>query len=102
MIAAETHERAEWLAGPSKRKFLGRQLGERILLPSPAEAAAYPYTGEDQAATDAKFAGVVRGSLDTVAEALQTLLDDSELMITTRRRASWALARVAARASQSR
>jgi luciferase family oxidoreductase group 1 len=86
VIAAETDERAEWLAGPSKRKFLGRQLGERILLPSPDEAEAYPYTAEDQAAIDAKFAGVVWGSPDTVAEALQTLLDDTgadELMVTT-------------------
>jgi alkanesulfonate monooxygenase SsuD/methylene tetrahydromethanopterin reductase-like flavin-dependent oxidoreductase (luciferase family) len=56
------------------------------LLPSPDEAPAYPHTGDDQAAIDAKFAGVGCGSLDTVAKALQTLLDDTgadELMITT-------------------
>jgi alkanesulfonate monooxygenase SsuD/methylene tetrahydromethanopterin reductase-like flavin-dependent oxidoreductase (luciferase family) len=86
VIAADTDERAKWLTGPSKRKFLGRQLGEWISLPSPDEAEAYPYTAEDQAAIDVKFAGVIYGSPDTVAKALQTLFDDTaadELMITT-------------------
>jgi hypothetical protein len=32
VIAADTDERARWLAGPSKRKFLGRRRGDRILL----------------------------------------------------------------------
>jgi len=71
VIAAETYERAHWLAGPSKRKFLGRQQGERILLPPPAEAAAYPYTEQDKATIDERFARVVIGSPETVREGLQ-------------------------------
>jgi luciferase family oxidoreductase group 1 len=86
VIVADTDERAQWLAGPSKRKVLGRSLGERILLPSPQEAAAYPYTDDDRAALERKFANVVIGSPGTVAKQLQALLDETdvdELMVTT-------------------
>jgi luciferase family oxidoreductase group 1 len=86
VIAADDDERAQWLAGPSKRKFLGRRRGESILLPTPGEAAAYSYTKEDQAAIDAKFASVIVGGPKTVGKHLQSLLADTganELMITT-------------------
>jgi luciferase family oxidoreductase group 1 len=86
VIAADTDERAQWLAGPSKRKFLGRRLGDRILLPTPEEAASYPYTEEDLAAIAAKFASVIVGGPDTVGKGLQAVLDDTgadELMLTT-------------------
>ena len=86
VIAADTDEHARWLAGPSKRKILGRLLGQRILLPPPDEAAAYPYTEEDRAAIDAQFADVLIGSPATVADGLRALLQDSgadELMIKT-------------------
>ncbi|HEX4252939.1 MAG TPA: hypothetical protein VH008_34075 [Pseudonocardia sp.] len=86
VIAADTDARAQWLAGPSRRKFLGRLLGERILLPRPEDAAAYSYTAADRAAIDEQFAGAIAGGPDTVREQLTALLDSTgadELMLTT-------------------
>jgi len=86
VIAADTDARAHWLAGPSKRKFLGRGLGDRILLPRPEEAADYPYTEADRAAIDTKFASVITGGPDTVGDRLRALLEATgadELMLTT-------------------
>lgn len=86
VIAADSDDHAHWLAGPSKRKWLGRKLCERILLPTPEEAAAYPYTDEDQAAIDAKYASVVIGGPEAVGKGLQAVVDATgaqELMVTT-------------------
>ncbi|WP_245765771.1 LLM class flavin-dependent oxidoreductase [Nonomuraea jiangxiensis] len=86
VIAAEDDERAEWLAGPTRLKVLSRVRGERILLPSPEEAAAYSYTEEDRAEIAARSGGVLVGGPATVAERLQAVLDGTgtdELMITT-------------------
>ncbi|MEO3872434.1 hypothetical protein ABGB18_26775 [Nonomuraea sp. B12E4] len=59
--------------------------GERILLPSPEEAA-YPYTGEDRAEIAARSGGVLVGGPATVAGRLRAVLDGTgtgEPMITT-------------------
>ncbi|WP_051581418.1 LLM class flavin-dependent oxidoreductase [Pseudonocardia acaciae] len=87
VIAADTEEHAEWLAGPSKLKFLARRSGRSILLPPPEQAAAYPYTDQERAAIDAQFATVLVGSPDTVRDRLRALAEDTgvdELMLTTR------------------
>jgi luciferase family oxidoreductase group 1 len=86
VIAAEDDERAEWLAGSTRLKVLSRVRGNRILLPSPEDAAAYPYTADDRAEIAARSGSVVVGSPDTVTKHLQTVLDDTgtdELMVTT-------------------
>jgi luciferase family oxidoreductase group 1 len=86
VIAAETDERAEWLAGSTRLKVLSRVRGRRILLPSPDAAATYPYTGEDRAEIAARSGAVLVGSPDTVSKSLQTVLDATrarELMVTT-------------------
>ena len=86
VIAAEDDERAEWLAGSTRLKVLSRVRGHRILLPSPEEAAAYPYTGDDRAEIAARAGSVVVGGPETVAKHLRTVLDDTgadELMVTT-------------------
>ncbi|MEV0996632.1 LLM class flavin-dependent oxidoreductase [Nonomuraea sp. NPDC050202] len=86
VIAAEDDERAQWLAGPIRLKVLSRARGSRILLPSPEEAAAYPYTGDDRDEIAARAGAVLVGSPATVAEHLQAVLDGTgtdELMITT-------------------
>jgi luciferase family oxidoreductase group 1 len=86
VIAGSTDEHARWLAWPSKRKFLGRRLGRRILLPAPEEAAAYPYTEEELAAINAQFKDVILGSPATVGAGLHALVQNSgadELMIKT-------------------
>jgi luciferase family oxidoreductase group 1 len=86
VIAADTDERAQWLAWPTKRKFLGRRLGKRILLPTPEEASTYQYTDEDEAFLAEKFASTIIGGPETVAKGLEMLLEDTdadELMLTT-------------------
>lgn len=86
VIAAEDDERAEWLAGSTRLKVLSRVRGNRILLPSPEDAAAYPYTDSDRAEIAARAGGVLVGGPETVAKHLQTVLDDTgtrELMVTT-------------------
>lgn len=86
VVAAETDEHAEWLAGPLKLRRLSRHHGRPIPLPSPEEAAAYPYTDEDRAFLRDRFGSMTVGAPDTVRTALETLLADTgaeELMITT-------------------
>ncbi|MGH3628734.1 MAG: LLM class flavin-dependent oxidoreductase [Sciscionella sp.] len=86
VIAAQTDERAEWLAGSTRLKVLSRIRGRRILLPSPDHAASYPYTEDDRTQIAAQSSGVLVGSPDTVRKALQNLLHTTqahELMVTT-------------------
>jgi len=110
VIAADTDEHAERLAGPTRLKVLSRLRGRRILLPSPEDAAAYPYTDADRAEIAARAGGVLTGSPDTLRSRLRDLLDRTgagagagELMVTTpvyahadRRRSYELLAGVAA------
>jgi len=86
VIAAENDERAEWLAGSTRLKVLSRVRGHRILLPSPEDAAAYPYTDSDRAEIAARSGAVIVGGPETVAKHLRAVLDDTgtdELMVTT-------------------
>jgi luciferase family oxidoreductase group 1 len=86
VIAAEDDERAEWLAGSTRLKVLSRVRGNRILLPSPETAAAYPYTDSDRAEIATRSGAVLVGGPETVAKHLRAVLDDTgadELMVTT-------------------
>ncbi|QIZ37012.1 LLM class flavin-dependent oxidoreductase [Saccharopolyspora sp. ASAGF58] len=86
VIAADTDERAEWLAGSTRLKVLSRVRGKRILLPSPEDAAAYPYTSADREEIAARSHSVVAGSPTTVRNKLEALLDETgadEIMVTT-------------------
>ncbi|MEV6902278.1 hypothetical protein [Amycolatopsis sp. NPDC051372] len=86
VIAADTDEHAEWLAGPERLKILRRHHARRILLPDPETAAAHPYTEAGRAELEARCGHLVVGSPSTVQERLQGLLDRTaphELMITT-------------------
>lgn len=86
VIAAEDDERAEWLAGSTRLKVLSRIRGTRIRLPSPEEAAAFPYTADDRAEIAKRSDAVLTGSPDTLAPKLQRILDETgsgELMVTT-------------------
>lgn len=85
-IVADTDAEAEHLAGSTRLKVLSRVRGKRIQLPSPEDAAAYPYTPEDRAVIDARSGGVLVGSPDTVRDLLQAVVDETgatELMLTT-------------------
>jgi luciferase family oxidoreductase group 1 len=86
VIAADSDEHANWLAGSTKLKFLGRRAGKRMLLPSPEDAAKYPYTDEDRASIGAQFADMIVGDHATVAKGLTAVSERTgatELMITT-------------------
>jgi alkanesulfonate monooxygenase SsuD/methylene tetrahydromethanopterin reductase-like flavin-dependent oxidoreductase (luciferase family) len=70
VIAADSDEHANWLAGSTKLKYLGRRTGKRVLLPSPEDAAKYPYPDEDRALIEAQFAEMIVGNPATVAKGL--------------------------------
>ena len=86
VVAAETDERARFLAGPSGLTFLSLRRGRPIALPTPEDAAAYPYTDIDRAFLAERFASSIVGSPETVQKGLERLLADTgadELMVTT-------------------
>ncbi|MEV0072462.1 LLM class flavin-dependent oxidoreductase [Amycolatopsis sp. NPDC050768] len=86
VVAAETDERAQFLAGPSGLTFLSLRRGRPIALPTPEEAAEYPYTEMDRAFLADRFGSSIIGSPETVRKGLDQLLADSgadELMVTT-------------------
>lgn len=86
VIAAEDDDRARWLAGPIRLKVLSRARGRRILLPTPEEAAAHPYSDDDRAEIAARSPGLLTGGPETVTEHLRAVLDETgadELMVTT-------------------
>ncbi|GAA4535972.1 LLM class flavin-dependent oxidoreductase [Amycolatopsis samaneae] len=86
VIAAEDDDRAEWLAGSTRLKVLSRVRGHPVPLPSPEDAAAYPYTDDDRAEISARSGSVLTGGPETVTKRLQAVLDDTgtgELMVTT-------------------
>ena len=77
VIAADSDERAEWLAGPIRTKVRSRREGNRILLPSPQDAAAHPNPDDGR---------VLVGGPATITRRLQAVLDETgteELMITS-------------------
>ncbi|WP_312871753.1 LLM class flavin-dependent oxidoreductase [Amycolatopsis acididurans] len=86
VIAAETDERAQWLAGPSGLTFLSLRRGRPIPLPTPEEAAEYPYSDLDRQFLQERFGSNIIGSPETVRKGMEKLLADTgadELMITT-------------------
>ncbi|MER7861772.1 MULTISPECIES: LLM class flavin-dependent oxidoreductase [Amycolatopsis] len=86
VVAAETDERAQYLAAPSGLTFLSLRKGRPIPLPTPEEAAAYPYTDIERVFIEDRASSSVIGSPETVHKGLETLLADTgadELMITT-------------------
>jgi luciferase family oxidoreductase group 1 len=85
VICAETDGRAQYLAGPSGLSFLRLRTGRPGPLPSPEEAAAYPYTDLDREIIESRRSAAIAGSPDTVRRGLAELLaatDADELMVT--------------------
>ena len=77
VIAADDDERAEWLAGPIRTKVRSRREGNRILLPSPENAAMHANPDDGR---------VLVGGPETITRKLQAVLDETgtgELMITS-------------------
>jgi luciferase family oxidoreductase group 1 len=86
VICAETDERARWLAGSAALSFLRLRAGRPGPLPSPEEAAAYPYSEAERASIADRQASSIVGSPQTVRRGITELLEATaadELMITT-------------------
>jgi luciferase family oxidoreductase group 1 len=85
-VAAETDERAQWLAGPAGLAFLRMRMGRRGPLPTPEEAARYPYSEMDRAFIADRQVGQAIGSVATVHDQLSALAaatGANELMLTS-------------------
>jgi alkanesulfonate monooxygenase SsuD/methylene tetrahydromethanopterin reductase-like flavin-dependent oxidoreductase (luciferase family) len=86
VICAETDERARFLAGSGALSFLRLRSGRPGPMPSPEEAAAYPYTELERAFVEDRQAAQIIGAPETVQRGLTELADATqadELMITT-------------------
>ena len=86
VVCADTDERARWLAGPGALSFLRLRAGRPGPLPSPEEAAAYPYNELERAFVRDRQATQIIGSPETVRRGLAGLLEATaadELMLTT-------------------
>jgi luciferase family oxidoreductase group 1 len=86
VICAETDEEAERLAASADLAHLRRARGEYGPIPSPEEAAAYPYTETDRVYIRRNRNRLFVGSKARVAEALERMVEATqadELMITS-------------------
>ncbi len=86
VLAADTDAEARRLALPSALQFLRLRMGQPGLVPTPEEAAAYPYSPQERAFVEDRLGGQVIGDPATVRDGVTALLDATgvqELMITT-------------------
>jgi luciferase family oxidoreductase group 1 len=86
VVCAGTDARARWLHGPSRLSMLRLRSGRPAVLPTPEEAAAYPYTPDELAMTRDFTSSHVVGDPDSVRRGLDDLLAATgadELMVTT-------------------
>ena len=86
VICADTDERARFLAGSGALSFLRLRSGRPGPVPSPEEAAAYPYNELERAFVEDRQASSIIGSPETVARKITELVQATaadELMITT-------------------
>lgn len=84
-IAADTDEQALHLARPIALSMLRLRMGSPGRMPTPKEAAEYPYTEREQSFVDDWLADAVYGSAATVRAELDELRERTganELMIT--------------------
>jgi luciferase family oxidoreductase group 1 len=85
-VCAPSDDEAARIALPAALSFLRLRQGRPGRLPTPEQAAAHPWTAEEQAFVQQRRAGQAMGSPDTVRASLARLLADTEadeLMITT-------------------
>ena len=86
VVCAETDDRARWLAGSGALSFLKLRSGQPGPVPSPEEAAAYPYSDLERAFVLDRLATQTIGAPGTVRRGLTELLKATaadELMLTT-------------------
>ncbi|HEU4562430.1 MAG TPA: LLM class flavin-dependent oxidoreductase [Longimicrobium sp.] len=85
-IVAPTEEEAEYLATSMQLAWLRLHRNQFLPLPSPEEAAAYPYTEHDRAVVANHRRLQIVGTPETVRERIDTLAAESgadEVMVTT-------------------
>lgn len=86
-VCAETEEEAEWRGGPMNVVKAGLLKGlSEIPFPSPADAAAHPFTAEERTALAAFRAQQAVGTPERVVQRLAQLAEETgadELMLTT-------------------
>ena len=73
VVCAETDERARFLAGPGALSFLRLRSGRPGPLPSPEEAAAYPYNELERAFIEDRLATQIVGAPETVQRGIADL-----------------------------
>jgi luciferase family oxidoreductase group 1 len=86
VVCADTDERARFLAGAGALSFLRLRSGHPGPVPSPEEAAAYPYNELERAFIEDRQASQIIGSPQAVRRQITELVDATkadELMITT-------------------
>jgi alkanesulfonate monooxygenase SsuD/methylene tetrahydromethanopterin reductase-like flavin-dependent oxidoreductase (luciferase family) len=86
VTCADTSERAKFLAGASALSFLKLRTGRPGRVPTPEEAAAYPYSAMEKAFIEDRQSTQYIGDPDAVIEGLTNLIKQTgvdELMITT-------------------
>ena len=86
VVCADTDGRARFLAGSGALSFLLLRSGRPGRLPSPEEAAGYPYNDLERAYLEDRQATQIIGAPDTVHQGLASLLEATaadELMLTT-------------------
>jgi luciferase family oxidoreductase group 1 len=86
VIGADTDERAQWLAGPSRLSFVRLRQGRPSPLPTPEAAAEYVFTPMEREIARSWMSPLVAGSPSTVAAGLEELVARTradELMVTT-------------------
>jgi luciferase family oxidoreductase group 1 len=86
VLAAPDDDEARRLALPSALQFLQLRLGRPGLVPTPEDAAAYPYSPEERRFVEERLAGQVIGSPATVRAGVTDLVERTgvdELMVVT-------------------
>lgn len=84
-IAADSAQRARWLAGPAALSMMRLRRGQPGRIPTPEQAAQYPYTPAEQDFIDRWLGNFVLGDGEEVRRGLAALRDRTdadELMIT--------------------
>ncbi|MET3615305.1 luciferase family oxidoreductase group 1 [Rhizobium aquaticum] len=84
VVAADTQEKAEWVARSGKLGYIRHARGMLGPLPSPEEAAEHPWIQEEIAAADAFSADHIVGDGTSVGQKLRALVRETgadELMI---------------------
>jgi len=85
-VCAETSEEAEFLATSMQLSWVRLQRGQFMPLPSPEEAAAYPYTEHERAVVASYRRLQVVGTPEQVHEQIDALVAETqadEVMVTT-------------------